>query len=261
MAWFRIHSLKHGIVDVEADNWLAALGIGLARLQVAQDLGHVACETLPNGHILVRDVRSGAGYAVVPIRAENALEDEPTNEVDLLPIPEEAIETSVHVEEYAANVQQAVDAGDAIRRTLAAMRAVAPAESGAVLRRHTDGWMGFEGAFGPTADRLQGLVIPPGTGVAGASVEHGLAVSLRDAYADARFFRQIDAYTGYITRSLVSLPLISHGITYGCVQLLNAESPNGFSREQIADAERLSQALAARLALEPLPTPPAQAGR
>ncbi len=256
MEWFRIHSLKHGSVDVQAENWLAALGVGLGRLGVVQDLTRIACETLPNGHILVRDVKSGAGYAVVAISAENAAEEEPTNEHDLAPVPEEAIQSSVGVEDYADAIREAPDAAEAIRRALGAMREVCPSEAGAVLRRHTDGWLGFEGAFGPTSDALDNLVIPPGTGVAGFSVQRAIAVSLRDAYADPRFFRQIDAYTGYTTRSLASLPLVLDGVVYGCVELVNSPSPTGFSREEIADADVLTSALATRLAREPIPTPP-----
>ncbi len=256
MEWFRIHSLEHGSVDVQAENWLTALGHGLGRMGVVQDLSRIACETLPNGHILVRDVRSGAGYAVVAIAGEHAIEDEPTSESDLASIPEEAIQTSIGVDDFADDVRAAGTAQEAIRRALAAMRELAPSESGAVLRRHTDGWLGFDGAFGPSADRLTGLVIPPGTGVAGFSVQRRIAVSLRDAYADPRFFRQIDAFTGYTTRSLVSLPLCVEGVVYGCVELINSPSPTGFTREEIADVDLLTTVLAARLSQEPIPTPP-----
>jgi hypothetical protein len=256
--WYRIHSLRHGTADVQADNWLTALGIGLGKMGVVQDLGGLACETLPNGHILVRDVKTGAGYAVVAIDEENALPDEPTSESQLLPIPEEALQTSVGVLDYAADVRDAPTADDAIRRAIAALRQVAPSESGAVLRRHSDGWLGFEGAFGPTSDRLAGVVIPPGTGVAGFAVERGIAVSLRDAYEDARFFRQMDTFTGYTTRSLVTLPLTYGGVTYGCAQLINAPGTGGFTREHLADAAILATALATRLASDPIPTPPAR---
>lgn len=259
MSWFRIHSLKHGTVDVEADNWLAALGLGLGRMGVVQDLTRIACESLPNGRILVRDVRTGAGYAVGAISAENAVDDEPTSESDLAPIPEEAIQTSVGLDDYATDIRSAPNAEEAIRRTLAAIREVAPAEAGAVLRRHADHWLGFEGAFGPTADRLAGLVIPPGTGVAGFTVQRAIAVSLRDAYADHRFFRQIDAFTGYTTRSLATLPLLANGVVYGCLELINSPAPTGFSREEISDADILATALAERLAADPVPAPPKRA--
>ena len=45
MDWYRVHSLKHGSVDVTAENWLSALGAGLGRMGVVQDLSRIACET------------------------------------------------------------------------------------------------------------------------------------------------------------------------------------------------------------------------
>lgn len=257
MEWYRIHSLAHGSVDVQAPNWLTALGLGLGRLGVVGDLSRIACETLPNGHILVRDVRTGSGYAVVSIPAEHAVEDEPTSEADLQPVPEEAIEPSVGLDDYIADIKSAPTGEEAIRRALGALRELAPSESGAVLRRHTDGWLGFEGAFGPSSDRLAGLVLPPGTGIAGFCVERMIAVSLRDAYQDARFFRQIDAYTGYTTRSLACLPLVLGGVVYGCVELVNAPNEGGFARESLVEAELIAHGLAARLAEDPIPMPPA----
>lgn len=259
MEWYRIHSLKHGTVDVSAENWLAALGIGLGHMGMVQNLTRIACETLPNGRILVRDVQTGLGYAVDRIAGENAVEDEPTSERDLATIPEEAIQASVGLDDYAADIRSAPSTEEAIRRTFAAVLEVAPAEAGAVLRRHADHWLGFEGAFGPMAERLSGLVIPPGTGVAGFTVGRAIAVTLRDAYADPRFFRQIDAYTGYTTRSLATIPLLANGVVHGCLELINAPSSTGFSREEVADADILASALAERLAAEPVPAPPSRA--
>ena len=51
---------------VEAGNWLAALGLGLDRLGVVADIHRLACEVLPNGTVIARDVRSGSGFIVQP---------------------------------------------------------------------------------------------------------------------------------------------------------------------------------------------------
>lgn len=261
MDWYRVHSLKHGSVDVTAENWLSALGAGLGRMGVVQDLSRIACETLPNGRILVRDVKSGAGYVVVAIATEHAIEDEPTGEVELQSLPPDNITASLGVDDIAADVAAADDPVDAIRRAVAGASVLAPAEAGAVLRRHTDGWLSFEGAFGPNADRLAGVVLPPGTGVAGFCVERRIAVSLNNAYADARFFAQIDRYTGYVTRNLLCLPLLHDNAIYGCLELINSKRTANFTRDNVADVDVVASALAARLAREPIPSPPAATGR
>jgi hypothetical protein len=254
--WFRVHSLKAGSVDVEAENWLTALGLGLGKLGLVQDLSSIACETLPNGHILVRDAKSGAGYSVVSIGAELGEQDEPTGEAELAIIPDDAVYGTVGLEDYVEDIEAAPDGPEAVRRALGALRELAPSEAGAVLRRHTDGWLGFEGAYGPGADRLPGIVIPPTVGVAGFSVQRHIAVSLRDAYADPRFFKQIDAFTGYRTRSLLCLPIVIEGVAYGCIQLLNSPNVSGFTRDAISDADLIAGALAKRLSQDPIPTPP-----
>jgi GAF domain-containing protein len=255
MEWYRIHSLQHGSVDVQAANWLSALGAGLGKMGVVQDLTRIACETLPNGHILVRDVKTGAGYAVVAIEAEHAIEDEPTSESDLAPIPTEYVQTKIGVDEYAREILGAFDAQQAIERALGALRELAPAEAGSVLRRYTDDWLVFEGTFGPHSERLNAVAIPPDTGVAGFCVARGIAVSVKDAYSDPRFFKQMDAYTGFHTHSLLCLPLTIEGTVYGCVELLNAAN-GAFTRDQIGDADLIANVLSTRLAAEPVPSPP-----
>ncbi len=51
-------------VEVEASTWLSALGEGLLMMGLLGGIDRLACEVLPNGRVLARDVRSGQGYAV-----------------------------------------------------------------------------------------------------------------------------------------------------------------------------------------------------
>lgn len=51
-------------VEVEASTWLSALGEGLLLMGLIDGIDRLACEVLPNGRVLARDVRSGQGYAV-----------------------------------------------------------------------------------------------------------------------------------------------------------------------------------------------------
>jgi len=52
--------------NVLAANWLSALGDGLEQLGIVGDIDRLACEVLPNGTVIARDVRTGAGYVVQP---------------------------------------------------------------------------------------------------------------------------------------------------------------------------------------------------
>ena len=56
---------------IEAPNWLAALGLGMDELGVVASIDRLACEVLPNGTVLARDARTGAGFVVEPCRARS----------------------------------------------------------------------------------------------------------------------------------------------------------------------------------------------
>jgi signal transduction histidine kinase len=64
--------------------------------------------------------------------------------------------------------------------------------------------------------------IPSGAGVAGHCFRTGETINLADAYSDARFNREIDERTGYLTRSLFCAPVYNRdGKRLGVIQLLN----------------------------------------
>jgi len=64
--------------------------------------------------------------------------------------------------------------------------------------------------------------IPCGTGVAGYCFQSGEILNLDDAYTDPRFNKEVDAQTGYRTRSLLCVPLYNRaGLRSGVIQLLN----------------------------------------
>jgi HD-GYP domain-containing protein (c-di-GMP phosphodiesterase class II) len=78
--------------------------------------------------------------------------------------------------------------------------------------------------------------IPLGTGIAGAVAARGEVVRIADAYADPRFNKQVDAGTGYRTRSILCVPMWNtKREVVGVLQALNRRDGD-FSEE---DAELL----------------------
>jgi putative ABC transport system ATP-binding protein len=64
--------------------------------------------------------------------------------------------------------------------------------------------------------------IPMGSGIAGAAASSGRPVLVADAYQDPRFNRDVDAKTGFRTRSVLCLPLHDRsGDVFAVTQLLN----------------------------------------
>jgi putative methionine-R-sulfoxide reductase with GAF domain len=81
--------------------------------------------------------------------------------------------------------------------------------------------------------------IPMGTGIAGAVARTGQALRIDDAYADPRFNREVDAKTGFRTRSIISLPVKNReGDVFAVAQLLNRMDGQPFDE---GDERRFSE--------------------
>jgi putative methionine-R-sulfoxide reductase with GAF domain len=84
-------------------------------------------------------------------------------------------------------------------------------------------------AHGMGADRIR---IPLGVGIAGQVASTGKVINIPDAYADARFNRQVDKDTGYRTRNMLGIPMRSHnGDVTGVLQALNKLDGSAFNNE------------------------------
>ncbi len=87
--------------------------------------------------------------------------------------------------------------------------------------------------------------IPIGAGIAGQVAVTGSIINIPDAYSDSRFNREVDKRTGYITRSILCMPMKdATGRIIGVFQLLN-KANGAFTAED----EHLLQAFAAQAAI------------
>lgn len=97
--------------------------------------------------------------------------------------------------------------------------------------------------------------IPVGRGIAGEAVRTRSIINVSDCQRDARFNREVDLRTGYVTRSMLSVPLVSFdGIVEGVAQVLNKRCgerdvvPFGVLDEELARALASQAAVAIRRA-------------
>ena len=79
----------------------------------------------------------------------------------------------------------------------------------------------FAAARGPVKDEVMALRIPRGMGIVGLSVESGMTLAVSDAPANPQFYEAISKKTGFPTKSLLCVPLISEGRTLGAIELVN----------------------------------------
>jgi signal transduction histidine kinase len=98
----------------------------------------------------------------------------------------------------------------------------------------------WEVALGEGAGKLQTLSVPLGSGISGRVAATGSAIRIEDVQTDPRWQGQrFDAATGFTTRSIMCVPMQTHGRIIGVVQVLNRRG-GPFSD----DDQRLLEALA-----------------
>lgn len=80
--------------------------------------------------------------------------------------------------------------------------------------------------------------LPLGSGVAGYVAATGLPLNLLDAYTDPRFDQRFDEKSGYRTKSLIAVPILSpEGKVMGVVEALNKRvGPFGIEDERLLEA-------------------------
>lgn len=92
--------------------------------------------------------------------------------------------------------------------------------------------LSFQVSKGERASRIKDYKLPIGQGVAGWVVRYRRPVIVNDVQGDSRFDPGVDRLTGFRTRSILCVPLISRGRIIGVVELLNKRS-GSFTRDDL----------------------------
>jgi hypothetical protein len=111
-----------------------------------------------------------------------------------------------------------------------------PCEAGSVLRADgATGDLSFLAARGPKAKEIMraNIVVPAGTGIAGFCAAEGVSVAVNDVEKDPRFYAEVGARVGYATRSMLCAPMMTHGRSFGCVQVLNRKASPQFLEHEV----------------------------
>jgi hypothetical protein len=272
-------------VQVQGRNWIVALGRGLEQLGKAEGLARLACEVLPNGTVIARDIATGTGYIVQGVdfdspgaaaRTPSVDSPEPTlnededqipfappeeegDDFDATPaggddateaepifeLPAEAV--TERIDDILARIVAAETTLLASQLALSAAQGESGAESGAVILEER-GFLRFVAVGGPTSRKLVGVRLPMGTGVAGFAMEKQRTVVLADAHEDDRHCGEVDALTGYVTREIAVVPIVTGERVLGVLEVMNLPAGQRFSEAQALRFREIADALARRLA-------------
>jgi HD-GYP domain-containing protein (c-di-GMP phosphodiesterase class II) len=88
-------------------------------------------------------------------------------------------------------------------------------------------------ATGPGGEAIKKVNVPVGKGIVGASIERQEAIIINDIQKDARFFRAADNQTGFVTRSLICVPMVRQGKAIGAIQAMNKRGGTLFTQDDL----------------------------
>lgn len=80
----------------------------------------------------------------------------------------------------------------------------------------------------------------PGEGIAGQVIESGKSVILLDCTSDQGWPEQADPESGFVTRNMICVPLNSKKETLGCIQLMNKQGTDTFTKDDLELCENLA---------------------
>lgn len=103
----------------------------------------------------------------------------------------------------------------------------------------------FEVATGEAGEKLQKIRVPVGQGIAGYVARTRQAVLVEDAQNDPRLYKKADKESGFVTRSMVCVPVIAKEKLIGVMQVINAKEKTAFEPPDV----ELLQALANQAAV------------
>lgn len=87
----------------------------------------------------------------------------------------------------------------------------------------------FSLVVGKNADKLKGLKLPKGEGIAGWIAETGQSVIIEEVEKDSRFSARVDQFTKFTTESIIGVPLVTDGKVFGVIELINRLNGGAFT--------------------------------
>ncbi|MBI5195764.1 MAG: HD domain-containing protein [Nitrospirae bacterium] len=129
------------------------------------------------------------------------------------------LETFINV---SSLINSTLDTREIRERTITALTTLLNAEAGSLLLIDDEtGELFFEVATGEKGMKLKRFRLKTGEGIAGWVVQNGEPVIVNDAVSDPRFSQKADLHSGFITKSIICMPVKSKEKIIGVLQGIN----------------------------------------
>jgi len=132
-----------------------------------------------------------------------------------------------------------------VQTTQTALRAEA---SSVLLLDDSGSHLSFHVAEGAKASRLKHVTVGLDSGIAGWVATHKEPAIVNNVRADSRFTGEVDKSIGFVTRSVMCVPLVVHSSSIGVLEVLNKRDGSGFTEQDLECLEAV--AATAAIAIE-----------
>jgi len=134
-------------------------------------------------------------------------------------LKEGQIDALIHV---ARTVNSHLELEDVLRSIMTVATEVLESEAASlVLVDEETGELVFHIATGEKAESLSAFRLKPGTGIVGHVIESHQSIIVNDAQNDPRFYSKVDDGTGFVTRSILCVPMLRGESVKGAIEVLN----------------------------------------
>lgn len=138
--------------------------------------------------------------------------------------------------DIAATITSSLDSRDVYHQVVRHINEYFRVDAGSLLMLdEATGELVFVMTLEAGEEKLAGVRVPRGQGVVGHVAETQQYEIVLDAQSDPRFYPEVSESVGYITRSILCVPMIVKGRTIGVIELLN--KMDGYFTDE--DAQRL----------------------
>lgn len=137
--------------------------------------------------------------------------------------------------EVSIIINSSLDVDEVLNLVMEKAQSVMHAEASAVMLLNEEtGYLEFESALGEVGSQVkQTIKLKMGEGIAGWVAQTGKPVIVPDVQSDPRFANKVDKQTGFVTRSILAVPLIVKGKVIGVAEVLNRVDGRAFTEDDL----------------------------
>ncbi len=136
-------------------------------------------------------------------------------------------------------LRESDDLNDALSESLQIILTATNSEAGTIwmLNKNDDR---LYPTFNVGTTDITGLSVENGQGIAGSVVKEGNSIIVEDCAKDPRFSSSVDEESGFVTKSMICVPIKSEHETLGCIQIINRKDGSLFGEDELRLAENMA---------------------